>query len=214
MSQVESRQGLLGVIRERVKHRLVLHTILRVLGSRGIEIVPYYLTQESLEQGIVPTLDPEMGPVTAWVLSPAEIEDLFTHPEANMMGDKERLLTERCFCFGLKLKGEIAACMWCNVHRCHSGLTSFPLKENEAYLCSAVTFKAYRGRNLAPFLRYELHRHLKEMGRTKLYSITESFNTPALKFKEKLGAKQLKLGLSIRLFNRWQWNMTLRRYGP
>jgi GNAT superfamily N-acetyltransferase len=190
----------------------VVHTVLKVLAGRGIEIVPYYLTQESLEPGIAPEVDPELGPVTAWVLSPAEVEELFTHPEAKAMGNKERLLRERCFCFGLRLDGGIAACMWCNVHRCHSELTSFPLKENEAYMCSAVTFKAYRGRNLAPFLRCELHRYLKQMGRTKLYSITEFFNTPALKFKEKLGAKQVKLGLHIRLFNRCRWNITLRRY--
>lgn len=212
VSQLERRQSLLGLIRERVRHGLVLHTISRVLGCRGIEIIPYYLTQESLAQGTAPSVDQELGPVAARLLSPAEIEEAFTHPESKLMGDRETLLDEHCLCFGLKLKGEIAACMWCNLHRCHSQLNTFLLKEDEAYLCSAVTFRAYRGRNLAPFLRHELHRYLEQTGRTKLYSITEYFNTPARRFKDKLGAKQVKLGLHIKLFNRCRWNVTLRRY--
>ena len=129
-----------------------------------------------------------------------------------MAYEKATLLDERCLCFGLKLKGEIAAYMWCNLHRCHSRIAKFPLKEDEAYLCSAVTLKAYRGRNLAPLLRYELYRYLNQIGRTNFYSITEYFNTPARKFKEKLGARQLRLSLHIRLGSRYQRNMTLKKY--
>jgi hypothetical protein len=70
---------------------------------------------------------------------------------------------------------------------------------------------AYRGRNLAPFLRYAVYEHLNRSGHTKLYSITEYFNTPAVKFKEKLGARQLKLGLCVRFFNRWKWGITLKK---
>ena len=88
----------------------------------------------------------------------------------------------------------------------------FPLKDDEAYLCSAVTFRAYRGKNMAPFLRYELYKHLNQIGRTNFYSITEFFNTSAQKFKEKLGAKPIKLGLYVGLFNRWQWSITLKKY--
>lgn len=212
VSQDEQRQGILGLVRERFRYGLVLRTVLRVLGSRGIEIIPYFVTQESLKEGIAPSLDQGLGPVVTCLLSPAEIDEILAHPEGKTMGSKETLLGERCFCFGLKLNGEVAACTWCNVHRCHSELDSFALKENEAYLCSAVTLMAHWGRNVAPLLRYELYRYLNQMGRTDFYSITEYFNAPARKFKEKLGARQLKLGLHIRLFSRWKRNITLRRY--
>ena len=205
-------QGIIDQLRDKRRHHLVLQSLSRVLGCKGIEIVPYYITHESLKHETEPRVNPELGPVAACLLSPAEIEEVYTHPESKVMGDEATLLDERCLCFGLKLKGEIAACMWCNLHRCHSRITRFPIKEDEAYLCSAVTFKPYRGKNLAPLLRYELYRYLNQIGRTNFYSITECFNTPARKFKEKLGAKHLKLGLHIRLFNRCRWNITLRRY--
>jgi len=184
-----------------------------MLERTGIEIVPYYVTYESLNHETEPSVDPELGPVAACLLSPAEIEAVYTHPDSKVMGDmKSTYLAERCLCFGLKLNGDMAAYMWCNLHRCHNHLNKFPLKEDEAYLCSAVTFKAYRGKNLAPFLRYELYRYLNQIGRTNYYSLTEFFNTSALKFKEKLGARPLRLSLYIGLFNRCRWNITLRRY--
>lgn len=212
VSQVEKPQGIVDQIREKFRYRLVLRTVLRVLGCRGIIIVPYYLTQESLKPEAAPNVDPELGPVAACLLTPAEIEEVFTHPESKSMGDEATLVKERCLCFGLKVNGQVAACTWCNLRRCHSDLNSFPLKEDEAYLCSAVTFKAQRGKNLAPLLRYELYKYLNQTGRSNFYSITEYFNTPARKFKEKLGARQLKLGLHVNLFNRCRWNMTLRKY--
>ncbi len=212
MSHVEKPSGIIDQLRDKRRHHLLLQTLSRVLGCKGIEIVPYYVTQEFLKHETEPRVDPELGPVAARLLSPAEIEEVYTHPESKVMGDEATLLDERCLCFGLKIKGEMAACMWCNVHRCHSRLARFFLKEDEAYLCSAVTFKAYRGRNLAPLLRYELYRYLNQIGRTNFYSITEVFNTPARKFKEKLGARHLRLGLHIRLFNRCDWNITLKRY--
>lgn len=39
-----------------------------------------------------------------------------------------------------------------------------------------------RGRNIAPFLRNILAVHVQSMGRTRRYSITEQFNTPAMNF--------------------------------
>lgn len=212
MSQVEKPPGIIDQLKDKRRHHLLLQTVSRVLGCRGIEIVPYYITRETLKPEIAPSVDPDLGVVATSLLSPAEIEEVYTHPEAKLMGDKATLLDEHCLCLGLRIKGEIAACMWCNLHRCHSRIVAFPLKEDEAYLCSAVTLKAYRGKNLAPLLRYELYRYLNHIGRTNFYSITEYFNTPAQKFKEKLGARHLRLGLHIRLFNRCDWNITLKRY--
>lgn len=212
VSQVGKPRGIIAQLRDKRRHHLVLQTVSRVLGGRGIEIVPYYVTHESLKPESEPSVDPDLGPVSARPLSPAEIEEVYTHPEGKLMGDEATLLDEHCLCFGLKVKGETAACMWCNLNRCHSRIVRFPIREDEAYLCSAVTLKTYRGKNLAPLLRYELYRYLNQFGRTNFYSITEYFNTPARKFKEKLGARHLRLGLHIRLFNKCDWNITLKRY--
>lgn len=212
-SQVEKEKSTIDKLRDRFRHRHVLQSVFKFLGRHHIEILPYYITHESLKQESEPIVDTDLGPISTFLLSPAEIEEVYDHPDSEVMAyEKAILLNEHCLCFGLRLKGEIAAYMWCNLHRCHSRIAVFPLKEDEAYLCSAVTLKAYRGKNLAPLLRYELYRYLNQIGRTNFYSITEYFNTPAWKFKEKLGAKQLRLGLHIRFGSRYQRNVTLKRY--
>lgn len=206
-------QSTIARLRDKLRHRQILLSLLKFLGRHHIEIIPYYVTHESLKRETEPSVDPKLGAVETCLLSPAEIENIYAHPDSEVwVYEKETLLNERCLCIGLKLKGEIAAYMWCNLHRCHSQLTSFPLKEDEAYLCSADTFKAHRGKNLAPLLRYELYRHLNRMGRANFYSITEYFNIPAQKFKKKLGARPLRLDVHIRLGSRYQRNITLKKY--
>jgi ribosomal protein S18 acetylase RimI-like enzyme len=78
--------------------------------------------------------------------------------------------------------------------------TLINLKNNEAYLWNMYTKESYRGRNLAPYLRYKSYEMLKEMGRDVIYSISDSFNTPAIKFKEKLNAEEVKHILYVKLF--------------
>ena len=75
-----------------------------------------------------------------------------------------------------------------------------------------VHWKPYRGKNLAPYLRYKSYEMLKEMGRDKLYSISEYFNSPAVKFKQKLNAKKLKIILFINLFNKFSRCFTVKTY--
>lgn len=213
VSRVEMPQGTIHQLRDKFRHRHVLQSLLKFLGRHHIDILPYYVTYESLKPEAEPSVDPDLGPVTTCLLSPAEIEEVYAHPDSEVWAnEKETLLDEHCLCIGLKLKGNIAAYMWCNLNRCHSRLNAFPLKEDEAYLCSADTLKAYRGRNLAPLLRYELYRYLNRMGRTNFYSITEYFNIPAQKFKKKLGARPLRLNVHIRLGSKYERDITLKRF--
>jgi DNA modification methylase len=89
---------------------------------------------------------------------------------------------------------------------------TFEIKPNEAYLLNMWTFHGYRGRNLAPYLRYESYKLLNKRGRTFKYSITDYFNKSSIKFKNKLNAKHLYLYLSIVLFRKYKWNFTLKKY--
>ena len=50
------------------------------------------------------------------------------------------------------------------------------------------------------------------MGRDKLYSISDSFNSPAVTFKKKLNAKKLKLILFVEFFNKFKRSYTLKSY--
>jgi hypothetical protein len=115
-------------------------------------------------------------------------------------------------CIGIKYKGKVAAFMWINFRELNYKSLHMKLKSNEAYLWNMYTMEAYRGKNLAPYLRYKSYELLHAMGKDTLYSISEYFNTPAIKFKKKLNARIMKIALYIRLFNKVEWNITIRSY--
>lgn len=114
-------------------------------------------------------------------------------------------------CLGAKRNGRLVAFTWCNLTRCTSEGFPFPLNDDEAYLFDAYTASDSRGQGLAPGLRYRLYKELARMGRTKLYSVTDRYNTPALRFKLKLGAVILKSSWHITLFKRWDFGPKCQR---
>ena len=71
---------------------------------------------------------------------------------------------------------------------------------------------SYRGKGIAPYIRYQLYKELTKLGRNKLYSISDFFNAPAIKFKKKLNAKSHKLILFIEIFNKWRFSLLIKKY--
>lgn len=202
--------NIIKKIGRRVRQRFVLSYLFERLVLIGIRIEPFYITQEFHLDEMDLDLKPRLQPIQANFLSFSEIEKVYSHPESKWLNvEKRKNLEDGCLCFGLKCSNEIVAYTWCNLSRCHE-VYPFPLKEDEAYLTGAFTFKAYRGKNLAPFMRDQLNKHLYQMGRTKIYSLTNVFNTPAIKFKTKIKAKPLKIILSITLFNKYDWKFMIR----
>jgi hypothetical protein len=175
--------------------------------------VPYYVYHEAVSAGAQLDVEPRLRPVVADFLSTAEIDSICLRKESGTLyKQKDRLLNEGCLCFGLTYRDEIVAYMWCSFRECRSRLANFPLRNDEVYLFQAVTFDEYRGNNFAPFLRSRLYEHLRKLGRTNIFSITEALNHPAVRFKEKLRAERVMLGVYFCLFNRLKWNVTLRHY--
>ena len=115
------------------------------------------------------------------------------------------------FCFGLVKDNRVVAFGWVNPHEGRSGLCRFPLEPNEAYYYDLYTLHDYRGRGLALYLRHETYRHLTQMGLSKYYSVIDALNTPAVKFKKKLRARFIYTGVSIKLFNRYQYNLSIKK---
>jgi GNAT superfamily N-acetyltransferase len=115
-------------------------------------------------------------------------------------------------CLGAKHDGKIIAYSWINLEECHYTGNRFRLKENEAYLFDMYTAKPYRGKNIAPHLRYQIYKSLNEMGRETFFSVSEVFNRPSIKFKKKLKARFLKLCVFIELFKKIRFHITLRRF--
>lgn len=200
-------------IRSKARHSNFLRLFFDALARLGIRISPFYLFQE--------INSPENSPK-----SPSGFEEyemsFWGQEEMKQMalipGRKfsEEFLTQRLKdghqCLGLKQGNQLVAFTWYNLNEAAFKYYHFPLNEDEAYMFDAYTLMAFRGKGIAPFLRYHQYMELKKLGRTKLYSYSDCFNTPAVRFKKKLNAKKEKLLLTIELFGKWRFNFVLKDY--
>jgi hypothetical protein len=215
MHKPKKRNKVLSLMQKigiKIRYGMVLQVIKNRIGRLGIDIVPYIFFQE----GTVEVKMPEIkGSVSDYQFEFLGQTDMKTISESNSGFMEEEylgFLADGGICLGMKLGNQIAAFMWINIKERGFKETIIPLKSDEAYLWNMYTMESFRGINLAPYLRYKSYELLKGMGRDKLYSISEYFNTPAIKFKLKLNAKRLRLGLYIKLFKKYHWDITLRSY--
>jgi len=184
-------------------HGLTTINLLGLLSRVGIKIAPFCLYLESGEflskANIRPLLD---KPYEVIFLNEQNIY-LFKEFE-NYPPKKDELykLWENgsgCLC--LRSEGAILGYGWYDLNKCNYEYLSFELKDNEAYTFKFNTAKHMRGKNIAPFLRVVLYAHLAQMRRNRFYSVTEIFNTPAIRFKEKIHATPLCYYIYVNLFN-------------
>jgi len=115
-------------------------------------------------------------------------------------------------CYGAKIEGRIAAFTWADLREFGTRTRRFLLQEDEAYLFDAYTLPGHRGKGLAPVVRYYAYERLEDMGKKRLYSITDFFNVPSLRFKKKLGAKIIELRMLFLVFNRKIFDIRLRKF--
>jgi hypothetical protein len=212
----EPEVSLFKKIMIKAHYGLTLQSLRNLFIRMGIDLSPYYLFQE----GINFTETPEIKDIyTDYSCVLLKAEDMKTLGAINYLGFSEdkllKLLENGQQCIGIKHDDEIVAFMWINFTEINYKSTIIPLQGDEAYLWFMYTRESYRGKNLAPYLRFKSYIMLKEMGRNKLYSISDYFNSPAVIFKKKLDAKKLKLILYVQLFKKLQRSYTLKSYsGP
>ncbi len=193
-----------------ISHGLFMHGLRNRFASIGIDFMPYYFVQEG---------------VTAF--NPPEIRGKSTDYQISYFGEAELKLIKKSIigiegkdllkdfkngqlCIGLKHQDEIAAYMFVKQDEFHFRGRTFTFQKNEAYLHSMYTFETYRGKNIAPYLRFKSYELIKEQGIDTIFSVSEYFNKSTIRFKSKLGSKHLKLFLSVVLFKKVQRNYTLK----
>jgi hypothetical protein len=192
---------------------MVISTLFHLLNKVGINASFYYVVLESLPDAAGQNLKSDLKPVECGFLTLPQVDKLYSHPEIKGLdGEMHKWRNDGCRCFAIKYRDEYISYAWCNMSRLSSDFFSYPLREDEAYIFRARTLGAYRGHNLAPFLRLELYKILVQMNRSKFYSITEYFNTPARKLKKKLGARNIRLCFYVGILNRRLCNITLKKY--
>jgi len=194
-----------------LRNGLFVFGLLNRLEKIGIDISPYYWVQEEAK----PCPEPVIKDDALYGIRYLNKEELkaVCHLEPGEEYDKMmRDVENGQLVIALETNNIIAAYTFVELNSFVFKGRRFILKPNEAYLLNMWTFHDYRGRNLAPYLRYRTYKLLSEKGIEVKYSISDYFNKSSIKFKKKLNAKQLYLYLAIVLFNKYKWNFTLRKY--
>lgn len=192
----------------------VLRMVIDCLATLGLRIEPFHLFVEVVGSARPPHLESGFENYEIGFLEASDMGAIARIPGRNYSEDELlRQLKEGKRCLGIRYRGEIVAFTWFNLKECtfeRQGL--FPLRENEAHLFDAYTTESFRGKNLAPYIRYRCYEELAKLGRERCYSVTVVFNTPAVRFKQKLGARVLELRVFVELLKRWHFHARLKRY--
>ena len=199
--------------RNTIRYGLVLQTARVYLIRAGIDISPYYIMKEGIGNFTPPAIkdyDPSLY-ITSFfseediTLISKKVPEYQTRYVVNSVKDGQ-------MCYGIKYRNDVAAFLLVDFKSSHYKTIDFPLKENEVYFNDMYTLESFRGKNIAPFLRFRCMQALRDMGKDTFYSMTEYFNTPAVNYKKKLNAQKQKLCLYLQLFKKYEWNFTLKTY--
>ena len=195
-----------------IKHGLFLQALRYGLAKLGIDIMPYYWVQEEVKVTNQPQIKSDIKDFLFKPLDVDEINLILTNSDVIYEQKIRHSLKAGQECVGLKFEDNIAAYMFVDLNDFTFKNRTFTIKNNEAYLLNMYTFDSFRGKNLAPYLRYCCYRYLENRNINVKFSISNYFNKSAIKFKKKLNSKPLKLYLNIELFKKLQWHFVLRNY--
>ncbi|OZV69970.1 GNAT family N-acetyltransferase [Winogradskyella aurantia] len=195
-----------------IKHGLFWHGVRNNLAKIGLDFMPYYWVKEATESLRAPEIRGDDKDFELSVFGKDEIAFIKHTIIGIEAKDLFADLNNGEICLGLKNKGKIAAYMFIKRKPFVFRKRYFDLKSNESYLHSMYTFEDYRGKNIAPYLRYHSYKHLLKEGVDTFLSVSEYFNKSTIRFKKKLNSKPIKLYLSIILFQKWTFNFILKDY--
>ena len=168
----------------------------RLLRWFNIELHPFLIVREDLQPlpADLVSLNPNY---TFAQLTEAELPGIHAlRPDMRLSRYEEFLRTGK-ECFGIfdhagtgkepgtSEPGKLIAKMWLNLESFNSAVYQRPLQADEAYLFDAFANPEYRGQNLAPYLRLRCYQRARQLGRTRIYSISDFTNTAARKFQVK-----------------------------
>ena len=194
-----------------IQENKILLKIYRVL-SAFVQVIPYYIMEETCSDQISLNISLDKNDLKVHFLNKNDMEFIGSQEESKEKPESLiTLLESGCTCLGAKYKGELVAYSWCNPKNLSYKGRNVLLKPNEAYLFDQRTYKAFRGKNLAPYIRSEFLKALKRNGIDRAFSITVQSNTASMKFKKKLGAKPIELYCYVSFFRRLNFHIRLKR---
>lgn len=195
-----------------VKHGSFFLGVRNRLASLGLDFMPYYLVLEEFTPIALPKIRGDQLDFMISYFGEQEMDIIQKSIKGIAHKNLKKNLEDGQTCIGMKNNTAIVAYMFIKTGDINFRGRTFQLKANEAYLKDMYTFESFRGKNIAPYLRFKSYELLKERGIDIKYSISEYFNRPTIKFKKKLNSKHLALYLSVILFRKSKWNFKLKSY--
>jgi hypothetical protein len=177
-------------------HGLITHRLQQRLGKIGLNVDVFYLVSEG-DYTCSPEWLAKFQGYEVRTLTSQDMEQfVIKRPWEDLTKLKERL--ERGdICIGIQYEDEVVASTWVDLKRCNHAPILFDVADNEAYLYDARTLDEFRGKGLAPFMRYQCYEYLRRLGRDHYYSYSDYFNKSSINFKKKLNARFEKLYISF-----------------
>jgi hypothetical protein len=210
---VMAARGYLRNLWVKLRYSHFLRLFFDAISKLDIRISPYYLFQETNCPESFPSINDGVEAYDIGFWGPEEIKSMALIPGRPF---SEEFLLDRLqsghLCLGMKKNSQLVAFTWGNLKEISFKWIHAPLNSDEAYVFDAFTLMEYRGKGIAPFLRCRMYQALEGMGRTKFYSYSDYFNTPAIQFKLKLKAKIIHLALVIEIFKKWHLHFILKEY--
>lgn len=196
------------------KDGLIMRKLLHRLEKSGLIIEFYYVhvARKSDVREADRSRKPKLDEYAAGFLDKEDMSELASC-EAWL---SEEMLLDRLRrgikCFAVKHQGRIISYMWCAFEEINDRCVHLKLKPDEAHIHNVYTLPEYRGKGLAPFMRTQCYEALGKAGIERFYSHCDAFNTPSVRYKEKMNTPVQKLGLFISLGGKYSRNWTLKEY--
>jgi len=191
----------------KIKYNPLVSILLDVVSKAGIKIQPFYVFSENISQQIPNKYKNGLKEYDICLLDHSDMVDIASIPERKV---NEKELSTRLkkgnICLAAKYHGEIVSFCWCDMSECHYKGYKFSLQKDEAYTFDAFTKISHRGKDLAVLLRYQLYKRLSRLEIKTVYSISNRFYLPAMRFKQKLNACIVDSGIFFDFFNFWHSN--------
>ncbi len=181
-----------------LRHGLLGQRILERLRKIGLNINPYYLIREGagpLENNWS-CLDAEF---TSQVFLQSDMSAMCACTAWNTPEVLQQRLDKGHLCIVLKQQQQIVGYTWVDFKEVNDSVCDIELQPGEVYLYDAFIAPEYRGRGLASYMRVECYQQVRRAGADIFYSISDYFNSPAIRFKQKLHAKFVRLYLDVKV---------------
>jgi len=196
----------------KAKYNPAVSILLDAMSKMGIRIQPFHVFVENVHQQIPSHHKNRFMEYDICFLCHSDMDNIASIP-VRKVDEKELAsrLNKGNICLGAKNDGEIVSFLWCDLNECHYEGYRFTLEADEAYIFDAYTDMAYRGKEIAVYMRYQMYKELKKLGIRTAYSVSNRFYIPAIRYKQKLNAVVVDSGIFFDFLKIWHSNAVVNQ---